>query len=1792
MKKIIGILLVLAAFVFSADYKPFNFESIPQDSASQQDQFDYMLQYKLYGHDFIKMGNDVRIPDKSGWNGTVGNITSNARLTLGGPILANGSISMGDGPNNITGPVRSVDFDLGNVNGSKIASPVCLSGTANANALSAIEDHKTYSFDTNICKDSVPAAPTNLYMPIIDWDNLGADVKLNDIVLSGNDAADTIFVPKGEGAYKILIDKIQFGLGGTNASHLYVKMQDGGRLTQIFVKNFIYGNHATIQVVYDTDSGSVVLNQDQYRGNLMFYSNNVISFDNMDYAPIQGSFISTDSIFLGRNVNISGQLLTNKLEIGNDIDGKNFRFVKFDPDTIDVKLDKYGGLIENDSTVIIPVELSDTATIAVYFRYCFDLKDGVTIEDFNIPPTFPVCGIDQPKEVSIPIGSKTPSDPIKVNVKVDTLTENEYLVIKIDSISGAILPDGKTEGELKIKIIDAPNSHVEFDTIAVYKFNENDTGIIDLIKVLNKTENTKFYLDSSWTDRYTLDSITGELKLVKYPLDYEATTVDMIKVTLKDTGNVEVSRLIPIGVIDVNEAPSIKDTTFTLAENLPVPSIIGVLSVTDPDKKTDFRENLFKIVEGDASFAIDNNGRITSSKIFNYEKDPTEYTIKVMVYDKYNPTTLFDTATVTIKIGNTNECPKFNTKDTTFFVDENTTPGIIGSVPAIDEDGDKITYKIVGTVPFTIDTVGNISSTREFDYEKETGFTFKVVASDGTLSDTAKVSVRVNNVNEPCEVKDTTFSVKENTTGKIGNVNATDKDKDSIFGTIKYSISDSVNYQIDKDGNVFVKVPFNYEDKKVDSVKVYITDGKFKDTATVVVKVIDVPEDIVITGKVDPVKENTELGTPVGVITGKDGDSTDVTYSINTTDFKIDPITGVITTNSNIDYETKSEYPVTVTAKSTDGSKKDTTFTIKVIDVDEPVHAKDTTFTVPENTTGEIGKVTGEDEDGKPVKFTCDDSVHYSIDSDTGILRLVDPFDYEKTKKDTVKVIVTDVNGNKDTATVIINVKNVNENPELQPNDTLTVPENCKSCIVGIITAIDPDDDPIKYTVKEPGFIIDSNGVLKLTEPVDYEKTPVVTVTVIAKDPSGAADTATYKIKVTDINEPVHVKDTTCSVKENYTGDVCKIPAKDDDGTTPKYIVTDTTNYSIDSTGQLVIKNPIDFEKKTKDTVTVIVTDGEFYDTAQVIIRVLDEPEKTEITTVDHEPKKDTIKTNIPDHNIEYQICEGDKCEKDTIDVTVHKDTTVKVCNEKKTSCDQVVILFNDAPPVVTLTNAKSTDALIDYITIEEQKDDKIYVNKKENPITVTVRDTVHKSEKKFDITVKLDTIPTKDIKIKEYNYLIDESLATHTAIGNNLIEVSEVISVDGNKVTISKIVDKKTMEPIDTVQTVTYHKKVGGKDVVVSYKTDNLTGQRVSDYEISYMADSCTKVTYTVNDKKEIVKNKEGNIAYNITYDYVDDFGNKASATVEIIFDDIPPKVEILEPGPMEHFNTNAIPVKWTVNGETQDTLTLQRLEKGVNYIIRRYVDKAGNVAADTVTVLMNEAKDIDIEVINPVTKVDQDKVDEYYSEGHKYNDKKPFDVKFVDPKNDTIPDVIGVGFKVDIVLPSVSPTGSLATLDDIVKNGQIPVDDKGNIVGASTKGIPVDKYVEEHCTEEFQKDYDKYGLNIPLYDVTYKLHLWVYTTTANYVNDFNIEFTLNDEAKTTTAGTVQMVIDWLSDKDGNVKAKNHHALGTGAYITKLFSTSVAKHRCDYKDQVKGDRTVKKDETMKTFGYKRPNNK
>lgn len=1779
-------LLAFAISAFSADVKPFYFSGV--DADSQQVEWDYLMKYKMFGTNGIEFkGQNIVIPDKSGWFGTAtGDWTmKNNKHFVGGPILIGGNVSFDDGQDTLsTGPVRVTgNLTTSNFNPTNAIEGIsCVAGTVGQKYAAEVPSDKRY-FGENYgaCPPEVPEVKPTLAIPA---STQAADSVKLPAVTVGNSGVVYIDIPPTDGKelYDLYIPSITFNNGG----HLYFRMQNGGRLTRVFLQyglnNFIAGN--SIQVMYMdttatfsggswTGEGAVINNTD-YSGNLLFYTTADISFPAMNPGDtIQGTFMTTGTITVRQHMVLAGQLLANFISVDADFDGRGFLYVPFDPPVLNIDPTALasGKFQENNRDVKVPIHLDTLAKTDVYFSYCFILDDRVTQADFNVP--VPACGSDTGK-VHIPAGDSLPEADIYLNVFMDGLTEgDETLKFHIFDLQGAVMPGNVHSGNFNLTLADA--GEFGLDTTWKYSEYENYTGEVDYIRVIGKSDSTRFFLDSAYEGRYAVDSITGMITLLT-PVDYELLLVDTLKVTLKDTSGLSFTGYIPVTVTDVNEAPEITTAEVKFSENLPIPAKIGTISWTDEDIVAAFRDNAVEVLVPADGITVNPDGSVYTTKVFDFETDPKVIELTVRVYDKTNPT-LADTATVKFALTDVNESPSI--KDTTFHVKENFA-GTIGKFIAADPEGKTLTYTVTDS-KFTIGTDGTLSNTTPFDYESTNRYTVTVKVSDGTMTSTAKITVIVDNVNEPVHTSDTTFTVDEGRIGTIGQVKATDEDGT----TPTYSVSDPDKYTISSYGVLSLKTPFDYDVTKADTVLVFVTDGEFKDTAKVIINVNNLNVNPVLTPDTLSVPENCG-GCSAGTVNATDNDNDKLTYEVLTPGFSIDS-TGKVTVDDPYDYETTKETSVKVVVKDPYGGADTLAYVVRIDNVNEPVHAKDTTLSVPEDYTGPIGKVTATDEDGTTPEFSVSDTSKYSIDS-TGTITVKTPFDYETTKDDTVLVFVTDGTFT-DTAKVVVKVENVNEKPVLQPNDSLTVPENCTGCTVGQVIATDGDGDTLTYTIDDPRFGIDSTGKITTKEPVDYETEKEITVKVTVTDPSGAKDSLDYTIKVENVNEPVHVNDTTCSVRENYTGEVCTIPAKDDDGTKPIYSVDDTTNYSIDSTGKLVIKNPIDFEEKPADTVTVIVTDGTFSDTAQVIIRVMDVPEKTTITEVDDQPKQDTIKTNDPDHKIDWEVCEGGVCKFDSLDVKVHKDTTITVCNEKKTSCDNVVILFNDAPPVVTLTNATSTTANIDYITIEEQKDDKIYVNKKDNPITVTVKDTARKTEQKFEIEVKLDTLPSKKVHIEDYGYVLDEFAAEPTPIGNGLVELEQVVISDGVKVSIKQVVDAETKEPVEKFQTVSYTTKVDGKDVVVSYKVDPKDGTRKGDFTVSYMLDSCTSVSYTMDEKKNIAKNDEGNIGYTIGYEYVDDFGNKAFASVEIVYDDIPPVVEILSPIKNDIFKTNAVEVKWTVNGEVQDTLTLQRLEKGPNAIVRRYVDKAGNEAIATVVVIMKEAKDIDVRIIHPVTEVSKEKVDEYYSEGHKYDEKKPFEVKIVDPKSDSVPEAIGVGFLVDIALPSVSSTGGLATLDDIVKNGQIPVDDEGNIVGASTKGIPVEQYVREHCTAEFEEDYIQHGMNIPLYDIKYQLHLWVWTTTAGYVNDFMIEYKLNDQAVASEAGTVQMVIDWLADKNGSVNASNGHQLGTSSYITTLYSKSIAKHRCDYKEQRKGEKTVKKEETTKIFGYKRP---
>ena len=218
MKKLfVLITALLLSFAVGADYKPFTYSNIPLDSATQQTEFNYMLQYKLYGTEYIKMGRRVVIPDKSGWNGSRGPITSAEGISLGGPVLTDSTITLGDQCQFTTGPIRTKSLTTGNDNGQALfGGNICLA--------QAPVSPTTIGIDRaggKLSCDSVPPAPVTLEMPTITWPDSGYQP---DIILTDNNQSDTIHVPEGDGQYDVYYHNIHTCVGGKNGCKIYIHM--------------------------------------------------------------------------------------------------------------------------------------------------------------------------------------------------------------------------------------------------------------------------------------------------------------------------------------------------------------------------------------------------------------------------------------------------------------------------------------------------------------------------------------------------------------------------------------------------------------------------------------------------------------------------------------------------------------------------------------------------------------------------------------------------------------------------------------------------------------------------------------------------------------------------------------------------------------------------------------------------------------------------------------------------------------------------------------------------------------------------------------------------------------------------------------------------------------------------------------------------------------------------------------------------------------------------------------------------------------------------------------------------------------------------------------------------------------------------------------------------------------------------------------------------------------------------------------------------------------------------------
>lgn len=198
-----------------------------------------------------------------------------------------------------------------------------------------------------------------------------------------------------------------------------------------------------------------------------------------------------------------------------------------------------------------------------------------------------------------------------------------------------------------------------------------------------------------------------------------------------------------------SQAPEVSAQSFTVNENIPSGTVVGIIQATDNDGD----QLSFAITSGnkDEAFTINESTgelAIFTESAINYETNPS-FVLNVQVSDGE----LSSLADITVSLSDLNEPPVAD--DISFNVDENLAANTsIGTVSASDPENNDLTFSIVsgndsGTFAIDQNTGGvTVANSEPLDYEVNPSFELTVEVSDGELSDDATITISVNDLDD------------------------------------------------------------------------------------------------------------------------------------------------------------------------------------------------------------------------------------------------------------------------------------------------------------------------------------------------------------------------------------------------------------------------------------------------------------------------------------------------------------------------------------------------------------------------------------------------------------------------------------------------------------------------------------------------------------------------------------------------------------------------------------------------------------------------------------------------------------------------------------------------------------------------------------------------------------------------------------------------------------------------------------------------------------------------------------
>ena len=761
------------------------------------------------------------------------------------------------------------------------------------------------------------------------------------------------------------------------------------------------------------------------------------------------------------------------------------------------------------------------------------------------------------------------------------------------------------------------------------------------------------YTINTKTNAFNINSTTGDIILTQ-TLDRENIRIHDIIIVGEDRGQPSRSNqaMLRVNVIDINDPPFFLQVSynFSVSETLSVRSAIGPVIAFDQDSGVNSLLT-YSIVTGnvDLTFAInESTGIVEIANPLNFSA-VQQYTLIIMATDQGTPPLNATTSVIIRVISTDSTLPMFQQPLYQAEVFENVTTGTaVVQVMAIDpltNQSDNLMYSFSDQTltVFAIDsTTGVISVNGTLDRESQDTYQFEVIAEDTNNSARmAFVLVRVvildaNDFAPMFSQAAYNFFLEEETSPGVvvGTVTASDELDVGMNSVIMaYVITDQdVPFTINDSGRI---ISLSIADREnIDSFEFNVTAldagiPVLSGSAVVRVTITDIndnPPLFDVHPAVMEVLENASIGHPIVILSAFDvdiGNNGAIQYrlSTNTTTFAINQLTGVLTLQQPLDYETVSQYNIIVMATDLGSPRLNSTLSVNitVVDVDDtaPMFLMSRyVFNISENASvpSETGVVSAMDVDSPVVTYAIsgdDPSSEFSINEEGAIL-LVQSLDYERTTEYplTVTASSSDYNGDllSSTATVLIMVTDVNDNSPIFLNQPyiFTVLENATvDSPIGMITVTDHDsgiNSLVTATIDSGAFYVSDFTVLTNTS-LDREIKSIYIVQVTAEDsgmPSLSSST-NITIIIGDINDnaPTFLRDfLNVIVAENTTNGTVIFVASAldrDEGSnavvTYSFALSSIFNIS-STTGEVTLHGKLDAEVIPMYTVVVVASDG------------------------------------------------------------------------------------------------------------------------------------------------------------------------------------------------------------------------------------------------------------------------------------------------------------------------------------------------------------------------------------------------------------------------------------------------------------------------------------------------------------------------------------------------------------------------------------------------------------------------